>query len=232
MREKGFMEGVRAGMPTALGYLGIGLACGVIAAPYMSSFEMLLMSFLVYAGSAQFVMIAMISLASSLTDIALTVFLINIRFFLLSLHASTFFREASLLKNLGIASILTDESYGVLLGEQLQEDGIITPAWMNGNNLISYLSWGLSTVLGTLLGNLLPNPEMFGLDFALVAMFIGIFTSQFLVMLKKESLQKLLTILLLTGLAFLALTMVVSQSLAVLFATLLGCSVGVFLDGK
>ena len=35
-------------------------------------------------------------------------------------------------------------------------------------------SWFVGTVVGTALGGLLPNPEIFGLDFALVGMFIGI----------------------------------------------------------
>ncbi|GGE34779.1 AzlC family ABC transporter permease [Streptococcus himalayensis] len=231
MEEQNWKAGIRAGMPTALGYIGIGLACGVIAAPYLNPLEMFLMSVLVYAGSAQFVMIAMIALKSSLTDIALTVFLINIRFFLLSLHTSTFFRKDSLWKNLAIGSILTDESYGVLLAAQLRGEEPDS-AWMVGNNIVSYVSWALSTTLGTLLGHLLPNPEMFGLDFALVGMFLGIFSSQFLVMVKKEKLVKIMLILAATAISFFGLTMVVSQSLAVLCATLLGCSVGVMLDGK
>ncbi|SNJ27234.1 AzlC family protein [Streptococcus pneumoniae] len=41
-------------MPTALGYVSIGLACGTIGAPYVTPVEMGLMSLFVYAGSAQF----------------------------------------------------------------------------------------------------------------------------------------------------------------------------------
>ena len=41
-------------MPTALGYVSIGLACGIIGAPYVTPVEMGLMSLFVYAGSAQF----------------------------------------------------------------------------------------------------------------------------------------------------------------------------------
>lgn len=87
-------------------------------------------------------------------------------------------------------------------------------------------------MVGTTLGSLLPNPEMFGLDFALVGMFIGIFSSQFLVMLHKTKLQKLLVILVVVTLSFFALIMVISSSLAVLFSTLLSCAVGVILDDK
>ena len=205
-------------MPTALGYISIGLACGIIGASYVSPLEMALMSSLVYAGSAQFAMLALLAIHAPVTAIALTVFLINLRLFLLSLHTSTFFRHAGLLQNIGIGILLTDETYGVLLSERVHTKDI-SLQWMYGNNITSYLAWIVGSVVGTTLGSLLPNPEMFGLDFALVGMFIGIFSSQFLVMLHKTKLQKLLVILVVVTLSFFALIMVVYSSLAVLFST-------------
>lgn len=231
MKDKGFWGGVQAAVPTALGYVSIGLACGIIGAPYVSPLEMALMSLFVYAGSAQFAMIAMIAVQAPVFAIASTVFLINLRLFLLSLHASTFFRHTSLWQNIGMASLLTDETYGVLMGELVHTDRV-APSWMHGNNLNSYVAWFVGTVLGTALGGLLPNPEMFGLDFALVGMFIGIFSSQFQIMQKRIALSKLLLILAVVAVSFLGLVMVVSQSLAVLFATLLGCTMGVLVDGQ
>lgn len=231
MIGKSFKDGTKAAMPTALGYISIGLACGIIGASYVSPLEMALMSSLVYAGSAQFAMLALLAIHAPVTAIALTVFLINLRLFLLSLHTSTFFRHASLLQNIGIGILLTDETYGVLLSERVHTKDI-SLQWMYGNNITSYLAWIVGSVVGTTLGSLLPNPEMFGLDFALVGMFIGIFSSQFLVMLHKTKLQKLLVILVVVTLSFFALIMVISSSLAVLFSTLLSCAVGVILDDK
>lgn len=152
-------------MPTALGYVSIGLACGIIGAPYVTPVEMGLMSLFVYAGSAQFAMLALIAVQSPVAAIAMTVFLINLRLFLLSLHASTYFRHTSLWYNIGMSSILTDETYGVLMGELAHTDKV-NPMWMHGNNLNSYVAWFVGTVVGTALGGLLPNPEIFGLDFA------------------------------------------------------------------
>lgn len=117
------------------------------------------------------------------------------------------------------------------MGEQVYTEEIAA-SWMMGNNFVSYASWILGTILGTALGGLLPNPESFGLDFALVAMFIGIFSSQFLIMLRRIDMKKLLSVLLVVGISYLALTILIQNSLAVLFATLLGCTVGVFLDDK
>lgn len=149
-------------MPTALGYVSIGLACGIIGAPYVTPVEMGLMSLFVYAGSAQFAMLALIVVQAPEAAIAMTVFLINLRLFLLSLHASTYFRHASLWYNIGMSSILTDETYGVLMGELAHTDKV-NPMWMHGNNLNSYVAWFVGTVVGTALGGLLPNPEIFAL---------------------------------------------------------------------
>ena len=111
MRGQTFKQGAQAAIPTALGYVSIGLACGMMAAPYMNPFEMGLMSLLVYAGSAQFAMIGLFAQGAPILSITLTVFLINLRLLLLSLHASTVFRDFSMAQNIGMGSLLTDETY-------------------------------------------------------------------------------------------------------------------------
>ena len=126
---------------------------------------------------------------------------------------------------------LTDESYGVYLSEKLKNDRITVP-WMHGNNVVGYLAWGSSTILGTALGSLLPNPSAFGLDFALVAMFIGIFAGQFQGMRLTEKLKTMFFVLGAVALSFFLLTFFLSQSLAVLVATLTGCLVGVICDAR
>lgn len=49
MMEKGFKDGVKDALPTALGYISIGLAFGIVAsASDLSAIEVGLMSALVY----------------------------------------------------------------------------------------------------------------------------------------------------------------------------------------
>ncbi|MGT2910173.1 AzlC family ABC transporter permease [Streptococcus cameli] len=230
MKEKGFIDGMRDAMPTALGYISIGLAFGVVAANAgLSAVEVLLLSLLVYGGSAQFAMCALLVAGADMVTILVTIFLVNLRNMLMTLHATTIFTETSFWHNMGIASLMTDESYGVLLGEQVHNDRI-SASWMHGNNVLSYAAWVSSTVVGCLLGNAIPNPETFGLDFALVAMFIGLLVSQLDAMLLTEKVKKIVWILLVVGISFLALSIIVSESLAVLLATLMGCATGVWID--
>lgn len=228
--RKEFEQGLVAATPTVLGYASIGLACGVVSAnSNITVVEMGLMSLLVYAGSAQFVMCAMIVAGAPLLSIAVTVFFINLRNFLMSLHMTTFFEGNHLMSNLLIGSFLTDESYAVLLKETMKREQI-SPSWMYGNNLASYASWVTFTVLGNILGGLIPSPERLGLDFALIAMFVGIFSGQLETMLSQHSMQKIAKILFAVAVSYFGLASLVSSYLAVLISTIIGCLVGVLLD--
>ncbi|MGT2749523.1 AzlC family ABC transporter permease [Streptococcus orisasini] len=230
MHEKGFWEGMKAAAPTALGYISIGLAFGIVAAAAgLSPLEVGLMSLLVYGGSAQFAMVAMFVSGADLGTITLTVFLVNLRNMLMSLHATTIFTKSSLWQNIAIGSLITDESYGVLLGESVHNKNIQT-SWMHGNNLLSYSAWVLASIVGTLLGSAIPNPEHFGLDFALIAMFIGLLVSQFDAMTITNSVRKVFLVLLVVAASFLVLSALTSEALAVLGSTLIGCGAGVILD--
>lgn len=231
MQEKGFKAGAKDALPTALGYISIGIAFGVVASSAgLSALEVGLMSLLIYGGSAQFAMVAMIVSGADLLTITLTVFLVNLRNMLMSLHATTIFTKTSFLQNIFMATLITDESYGVLLGEQVHNQSI-TAAWMHGNNVIGYLVWFAATVIGTLMGNLIPNPQVLGLDFALVAMFLGLLAFQLEAMIS-QGVKKLCLILLAVAASYLLLATVLPSSLVVLLATLIGCSLGVILDGK
>ena len=230
MQEKGFKEGVKASLPTALGYVSIGLACGVVGANSgLTPFQMGLMSLLVYAGSAQFVMCAMFVAGADLFSIVMTVFLINLRNFLMSLHATTIFTKSSLWQTICIGTLITDESYGVLLNEHVHHKNIST-AWMHGNYITGYIAWLFAVILGTALGSVIPNPETLGLDFALVAMFVSIFESQLAAMMQFVKLKKIGLILLAVTLSYFLLVIVISGSLAILLSTLIGCFAGVLLD--
>lgn len=232
MKEHAFREGLRDAIPTALGYASIGLACGVVSVNSgISAVEMGLMSLFVYAGSAQFVICAMILAGAPLLSIAVTVFFVNLRNFLMCLHATTIFQGNRLGSNILIGSFVTDESYAVLLRKHI-EDKQIAPSWMYGNNFAGYASWVIFTTLGNLIGGLIPNPEQFGLDFALVAMFVGIFSGQLVAMARTISMRKVGLILMAVFLTYVLLASLVSSYVAVLLATLIGCFVGVWLDGK
>ncbi|AYW44634.1 AzlC family ABC transporter permease [Tetragenococcus koreensis] len=226
-----FLDGVKACVPTILGYLGIGFALGVVGKGVgLSVFAIFLMSVIVYAGSAQFIICGLLAIQAPITSVVATVFLVNLRHFLMSLSVAPYFRRASLLENVGIGSLLTDESYGVLT-MALKKVGKVSVAWTNGLNICAYLTWTLATVLGALLGNFIPEPETFGLDFALVAMFLGLFLFQVELPLKTKTKQTIIVLLSVIVVLYL-LMWLTTPEIAVIIAALIGCFVGVATHDK
>lgn len=221
-----FKQGVQACLPTILGYIGIGFAMGVVGKDVgLGVFTIAMMSILVYAGSAQFIICGLLSIHAPLFSIVLTVFLVNLRHFLMSLSVAPMFNQDSLLTRIGIGSLLTDESYGVVITEILRKHPV-NAKWMNGLNLAAYISWIIATILGALFGGFITNPSKYGLDFALVAMFLGLFLFQVEIPLKKHTKS---TVLILIGIlvSLIILMRISTSEIAVLGATLLGCLIGV-----
>ncbi|MDR0921548.1 MAG: AzlC family ABC transporter permease [Lactobacillales bacterium] len=226
-----FVEGFHSALPTILGYVGIGLAAGVVGTnAHLSVLEVALMSTLVYAGAAQFIICGLLLLHTAPQAIILTVFLVNLRHLLMSLSASQLFQKESLLKGIGIGSLLTDESYAVLMTAAAKEKKVST-SWMNGLNLTAYLSWIFSTVIGAVIGNWIPSPDRFGLDFALVAMFAGLFVIQLEFQLSGK-VKKYVMILSVVVVSLYGLMIIVTPEIAVILGTLLGCLTGVIIDER
>lgn len=221
-----FLGGVKACVPTIMGYIGIGIAAGVVGnSSGLSVLEIALIAILVYAGSAQFIISGMLAVQSPISAIIFTTFLVNLRHFLMSLSVAAYFKQNSLLNSIGIGSLLTDESYGVLM-TAIQEKKPVTPKWVHGLNTTAYLTWISATVVGGFVGSWLPNPEVFGLDFALVAMFIGLVVLQVNIPLKRKFYQTLLVIAA-VAISLYLLMAFCSPETAVLLATLIGCAMGV-----
>lgn len=221
-----FREGINACLPTVLGYAGIGIAAGVVGKSVgLSVIQVALMSVLVYAGSAQFIICGMLAIQAPVSAIVLTTFLVNLRHFLMSMSVASYFKAEPLVTNVGIGSLLTDESYGVLM-TAISNEKNITSAWTHGLNITAYLSWILSTVVGAMLGNWIPDPYILGLDFALVAMFAGLFVLQVDTVIKKQTKQTIIVLVSVCLSLYLSMRFF-SSEVAVIAATLIGCGVGV-----
>ncbi len=105
-------------------------------------------------------------------------------------------------------------------------DNHLNFAWFNTANVISYMTWILSSLVGAVLGNFISNPEKFGLDFALVAMFIGLL---YLQLISDKSIKFNLQ-LIVVGFVLVAIYLgliFIPSSLLILLVTLVACSFGV-----
>ncbi|MGX7199086.1 AzlC family ABC transporter permease [Enterococcus nangangensis] len=221
--------GVKDTLPTVFGYIGIGLAFGIVGkAAGFSPLVITLMSIFIYAGSAQFITVSMLAAYSPILSIVLSTFLVNSRMILMSMTLAPYFKKQSVLKNIMIGTLLTDESFALSMNKLNYTERQLNFRWMNTANVISYLTWIVSTLVGALLGNFITNPEKFGLDFALVAMFIGLLYLQFIADRSlKRSLQLVVIAFTLVctyfGLIF------IPSNLLILAVTLIGCGFGVMM---
>src|SRR5699024_1535156 len=187
-----------------------------------------LMSLIVYAGSAQFILVSLLVIGTPIVSIALSVFLVNSRMILMSMTTANFFKENSLFENILLGSLITDESFALSMNKLNYTDGKLTFKWFNTVNVMAYLVWAVSTAVGAMLGKIISDPEKLGLDFALVAMFIGLLYLQ-LISDKSISLKvQLIVVGIMLPLVYFGLIFI-SSDLLILVVTLIGCTIGVIL---
>lgn len=221
-----FKQGVQDCIPTLLGYIGIGLAAGVVGnSAHLSILEIGLLSALVYAGASQFIICAMLVAMSPPSAIIATTFLVNLRHFLMSAALSPHFTRYSLLKNIGIGALLTDESFGVT-SLRVSKGLAINDRWINGLNVTAYVTWIASCLAGGWMGSWIGNPEAFGLDFALTAMFVALLVLQ-MIALPASKLRHYLVLIAYTVLAMYILSSFFSIYAAVLLSTVICAAIGV-----
>lgn len=220
-----FRDGIKDCIPTLLGYIGIGLAAGVVgASAKLSVMEIGLLSALVYAGASQFIICAMLAASSPASAIIATTFIVNLRHFLMSAALAPHFSSYSLLKNIGIGSLLTDESFGVA-SLRVSKGLPMNDRWMNGLNVTAYITWIISCLAGGFVGGWIGDSEALGLDFALTAMFLALLVLQ-LVALPHTKLRHYLFLIACTVIAVYILSFFFSIYMAVLLATVICAAIG------
>ena len=221
--------GVKDTLPTVFGYIGIGLAFGIIASSVgLNPFFVGAMSLFIYAGGAQFITVSMLSSSFPILSIVLATFLINSRMILMSMATAPFFKRYSVFKNIIIGTFLTDESFALGMNKQNYTNRRLTCEWFNTANLVSYITWVLSSILGALLGGIVKDPKVLGLDFALVAMFIGLLYLQVISDITIKKKVQFLVIVVVFFLVYFGMIFIPSN-LLIIVVTLIGCGIGVVL---
>ncbi len=165
-----------AALPIMLGYVAIGIPCGILSASIgMNELQVFLLSAVFYSGAGQFMIPNMWLAGSPLASIIASVSLVNTRQMLYS--ASFAPRCERVKKRLAFlfAATVTDESYGVNTA-RFEEGG-----WSVGRatlvNLFSQSSWALSNVAGVLVGNAVGIPLAIA-SFAMTSIFICLLVTQ------------------------------------------------------
>lgn len=164
-------------IPVITGYLVLGVAFGVLLrdAGYGILWA-LAMSCLVYAGSLQFVLIPLMTGGVSLVSASLISFLVNARHLFYGISMLLRYRDMGRAKPYLIFS-LTDETYALVCGGA--PEGTDERLYYLMVSLIDQSAWVSGSLLGCALGAVIPF-DTTGIDFAMTALFIVIFTEQIL----------------------------------------------------
>ena len=169
--KKDFFKGIKDGIPICLGYLSVSFGFGILATrlglPILAAVG-ISMTNLTSAG--QVAGVGIIAAGGSLIEMALTQFVINIRYSLMGISLSqkldgsfnTFHR---LLASFGI----TDEIFAVAVSQKS-----VSPFYMYGLIGISALGWVFGTFLGAAAGNILPAAVSSAMGIVLYGMFLAI----------------------------------------------------------
>ena len=173
----GMLIGFRQSLPIALSVFAYGLVFGVLAKQANLSFlEAALMSMLVYAGASQFTALGLWVAPLPSLAIILTTFIINLRHILMGAALYPYMHKLKALPRNISLFFLSDETWALTMG-QFQK-GKRNGAFLLGSGIIVWLGWVGSTVVGYLLGNLIDDPQRWGLDFAFLAVFIALLVGQ------------------------------------------------------
>jgi predicted branched-subunit amino acid permease len=176
-----FLVGMRESLPQLPGLAAWGLMTGVAMVkaglPLSSA---LLMTLLVYAGSAQLAVLPLLLAGAPAWVILATGFCVNLRFVVFSLHLRGYLMHLPRLQRLFIGYLCTDMTYAQLIrrhphtaaddpGQRARE------AYLAGSCSLYWISWMAPSLGGVALANFIPTE--WGLGFAGLLCLVGILCS-------------------------------------------------------
>jgi predicted branched-subunit amino acid permease len=164
-----FRQGFKDGLPIGIGYFSVAFSFGIAAVSSgISWWQAVLISFTNLTSSGQFAGIGLIASSASYIEMALTEFVINMRYTLMGISLSQKLSPAFKMPfKLTLGHCNTDEIFAVAMSRQ----GEVSPAYMGGLSILPYVGWTGGTLAGAVLGNILP----FSLSQALGIMIYGMF---------------------------------------------------------
>ena len=172
MKQHEFKEGIRDGFPICLGYLSVSMAFGLtVVKSGMPVWSTILISLTNLTSAGQFAGTNLLLAQSSYVELMITTFIINIRYFLMSLSVSQKVEKDFGLKERLIASFgITDEVFAV----SMQRRSELTFTYMLGLILTPILGWTGGTIIGAIATSVLPASITDAMGIALYGMFIAI----------------------------------------------------------
>jgi 4-azaleucine resistance transporter AzlC len=171
---RAFREGIRQGIPFAIAGFLLSVSFGVVAQDAgLSPLAAIIMSVIVFAGSAQFTAIAIIGGGGTVGAAIGAAALMNSRFLPMGAALGPSLPGGPA-KRAAQGQAVVDASWA-LAG---RADGSFDRWLLFGASAAQYVTWQLGTIAGALGGDLLGDPDKLGLDAIYPAFFLGLLLAE------------------------------------------------------
>ncbi len=170
---KDFIKGAKAISPLIAGVSPFGMIYGVTAAGSgLPDSVSILMSVIIFAGSAQIALVDLLKDNAPVFTILSTVFLINLRMAMYGASISEHIRGKNIFLRMFSSYFLTDQAFAISIGKFAEDKKINKIAFYLGGAITLWVAWQISTVIGVLLGKTLPDG--LSLEFAIPLTFLAV----------------------------------------------------------
>jgi 4-azaleucine resistance transporter AzlC len=166
-------RGIRAGLAPALATLVVGISFGVLAQPVMGALAAIVMSFVVYAGSAQFAAVSTLAAGGGAGASILAGVLMNARYLPMGIAAAPALKGGRLRRAVEGQAVI-DASWAIASDGHGRFDREL----LIGATLPQALGWWVGTAAGALGGSLLGDPKTLGLDALFPAFFLALLVNE------------------------------------------------------
>ena len=172
MNKAGFRKGIQDGIPIGAGYFAVSFTFGMMAVSGgLTPWQAVLISLTNLTSAGQFAGLGIIVACGSMWEMVLTQLVINLRYCLMSFSLSQKLeKNVSTGHRLAVAFGVTDEIFGV----SASQEGRISPWYNYGVMSMAIPGWTLGTLVGAVLGNVLPGFLVSALNVAIYGMFLAV----------------------------------------------------------
>lgn len=183
-----YTRGLKAGIPIALGYLSVSFTFGIIAISYgLSWWQALIISMTTVTSAGQFAGIVIMLHPGQYFQMLISQITINIRYSFMSISVGQKADERFTgLSRWILGFMMTDEIFAVATQEES-----VSRSFFAGLATLPYMGWSVGTLLGAILGSILPDRLMSALSLAIYGMFVAIVVPEM-----KKSRQVLIVVIL------------------------------------
>ena len=167
-----FTQGIRDGIPVAIGYFAVAFALGITARDCgFTAFQGLLSSYTAYTSTGQYVGYTLFAAGATLAELFIMMVITNARYMLMGFALNQRIPEGTpLWRRLLSGWSITDEIFGLTIARP----GYINPFYGLGAWTLGCTFWSFGTMLGIVVGNILPLRVVSALGVALFGMFLAI----------------------------------------------------------